>query len=161
MNWRESEKRRLIELYPFCTIEELSAIFNRKKQSIKSMANKMKLHKNIEVLKNIRLDNARRNISKMHSENAKAKQKISIKEMIRKERIRIKYGLKQRTKRVFSELSYNEYSKLSRQVYFLRNHGYEVDRKTKIAKYTNDTDRKQTVESKYERSGFVFINDST
>lgn len=161
MNWRESEKRRLIELYPFCTIEELSAIFNRKKQSIKSMSNKMKLYKNLEVLKNIRLDNARNNLSKMHTEEAKAKQKISIKEMIRKERIRIKYGLKQRTKRVFSELSYNEYSKLSRQVFFLRSKGYEVNRYTKIAKYNNATKRNTRIERNYEKNGFTFINDST
>lgn len=161
MNWEESEKRKLIELYPFCTIEELSAIFNRKKQSIKSMANKMKLHKNLEVLKNIRLDNARMNISKLHTEEAKAKQKNSIKEMIRKERVRIKYGIKQRTKRVFSELSYNEYSKISRQVFFLRSHGYEVDRKTKTAKYTEVTERNIRIEEKYKQNGFAFIDNST
>lgn len=161
MNWEESEKRKLIELYPFCTIEELSAIFNRKKQSIKSMANKMKLHKNLEVLKNIRLDNARNNLSKMHTEEAKAKQKNSIRDMIRKEKVRIKYGLKQRTKRMFSDLSYSEYAKLSRQIYYLRNRGYEVDRYNKTAKHTQATNRNIRIEKKYEKNGFVFISDST
>lgn len=163
IRWTEEEIKILKECYPISTSEEMQILLARfTKEQIRVQANKMKLKKNETLRKFIHAENGKRNIHSMYTDSAKKKKSVSIRNMIRMERLRIKYGLTQKTNRVFSAITKEESSTNARRKHRLKLRGYYLDSKNKKLYYCdNVTIRTERTERFYRNIGYMIINDPT
>lgn len=88
-------------------------------------------------------------------EAAKKKMSISKKELFRKERMRIKWGLPQKTK---LRISFNSNPKVGATRYRLRKRGYIIERGGMVAYYTHTTQRHDRMEARARKRGFIFLD---
>lgn len=155
--WTPERTELLKKLYPTCTADELVVFFKTTKTNIRNKANRMKLHKNVDVKTYILTKNGMKNLHHAKTKEAQKKRCNSIKEMIKKERLRIAYGLPQKTKRVFSSLTPRDALRHAKIRYYLRKYGYILTKNdSKIAYYINDAKRKKITEEHYKKLGYQF-----
>lgn len=154
--WTQETEYILAKCYATSTISELSILLPEfTAAQIRNKAAKLGLQKETATRRAILLGNALRNVNAMHSETARAKKSKSIKRMIQRERLRVKYGLPQRTKRTISLLSLKEQRKYSKIRYTLRQRGY-IYAGGFAFQYDSDTQRSLELEKRYNTHGFNF-----
>ena len=90
-------------------------------------------------------------------EAAKAKMSVTKKEIYRKEKVRIKWGLPQKTK---WRVSFNNNPIVRVTRYRLRKRGYLIELGGMVAYITPDTTRSALVERRAQAKGFKFIEQS-
>lgn len=88
-------------------------------------------------------------------EAAKAKMSVTKKEIFRKEKMRIKWGLPQKTK---LHVSFNNNPIVMQTRYRLRKRGYIIERGGMVAYYTHATQRHDRMEARARKRGFIFLN---
>jgi hypothetical protein len=88
-------------------------------------------------------------------EAAKAKMSVTKKEIYRKEKIRIKWGLPQKTK---WRVSFNNNPIVRMTRYRLRKRGYIIELGGMVAYYTHTTQRHDRVEALARKRGFIFLD---
>ena len=161
--WTQEEKNMLKELYPTCTTDELQILLVRfSKKQIRNQATKLQLKKDDRLRKFIHAENGKKHIHTMYTDKAKEKKKASIREMVRKERLRLKYGLPQKTKRFFSAVTRKESAKNAKRGYNLKKRGYYLDYNNKILYYWAEiTKRTERTERFYKKIGYKIINNPT
>ena len=152
--WTKEEVTKLIEIYPYCGIHELMIFFQCSAAQIWKKANMMHLTKHNKYLSDIRKKTALVNIKKANTKKCREKSIESIREMIRKERLRIKYGLKQKSKRRFAP--YEHPQKYAHWKYKLRKHGYITHRFSLEVFYNAHTKRSEKTEQHLCNKGFIF-----
>lgn len=157
-HWTQELTDLLVKLYPTCTMDELIVLLGiSSAKTIRLKAQSLGLKKDADTLKSIRQRTGKRNMGYMHTDEAKKNKMSSIKKMIRLERIKIKYGLKQKTKRVFSPLTPREQRTSAKERYYLRKYGYIIDNDNKkLVYYTDDVKRDKKREKHYEEKGYTF-----
>lgn len=157
-HWTQELTDLLVKLYPTCTMDELMILLGiSSAKVIRSKAQGLGLKKDSDTLKSIRRKIGKRNMRYMHTDEAKKNKMSSIKKMIRLERIKIKYGLKQKTKRVFSPLTPREQRVSAKERYNLRKYGYIIDdNNKKLVYFTDDVERNEKRERHYEKKGYTF-----
>jgi hypothetical protein len=154
--WTLEAEYVLTKCYATSTISELSILLPEfTAAQIRNKAAKLGLQKEAATRRAILLCNALRSISAMHSEAARSKKSKSIRKMIQRERLRVKYGLPQRTKRAISLLSLKEQRKYSKIRYTLRQRGY-IYAGGFAFQYDSDTQRSLELEERYNAYGFNF-----
>lgn len=154
--WTQGTEYILTKCYATSTISELSILLPEfTAAQIRNKAAKLGLQKEAATRRAILLSNALRNVNAMHSEAARAKKSKSIRKVIQRERLRIKYGLPQRTKRTISQLSLKEQRKYSKIRYTLRQRGYIYAGGFDF-QYDSDTQRSRELEKRYNTYGFNF-----
>lgn len=154
--WSQASEHILTKCYSTSTISELSILLSEfTAAQIRNKAAKLGLQKEAATRRKILLSNALRNVNAMRSEAARAKKSKSIKKMIQRERLRVKYGLPQRTKRTISLLSLKEQRKYSKIRYTLRQRGY-IYAGGFAFQYDSDTQRSLDLEKRYNTYGFNF-----
>lgn len=154
--WTKEQTELLRKLYATCTGDELVVLLHKSKKSIRAKASRYGLKKSMEILKATREKNARNNYNRMQTEEAKKKKSEGIRAMIRRERLRLKYGLKQRTKRIFSALTPRTSLKAARERYNIRQKGYLISNDSRTAYYTEERQRKKRFERNYKKKGYTF-----
>ena len=155
--WSKEDEQILVQNYPICTIEELVILLKTSKAKIRQKAQKMHLRKTDDFKQNILAHIAHKNICKMHTEEARKKRKTTLANIIKSERLRIKYGLPQRTNRVFSMLTAKENMAEIRRRYELRKRGYVVLLNGRTVLYDAATKRSDRKESNLTKLGYEFI----
>lgn len=154
--WSQAAEYILTKCYATSTISELSILLPEfTAAQIRNKAAKLGLQKEAATRRAILLCNALRNVNTMHSEAARAKKSKSIRKMIQRERLRMKYGLPQRTKRTISLLSLKEQRKYSKIRFTLRQRGY-IYAGGFAFQYDTDTRRSLEIEKRYNAYGFNF-----
>lgn len=154
--WTQESEYILTKCYATSTISELSILLPEfSAAQIRNKAAKLGLQKEATTRRTILLSNALRNVNAMHSETARVKKSKSIKRMIQRERLRVKYGLPQRTKRTISLLSLKEQRRYSKIRYTLRQRGY-IYAGGFAFQYDSDTQRSLELEKRYNTHGFNF-----
>ena len=93
--------------------------------------------------------------SMVRSEASRIKQSITRKELYRKERLRIKWGLPQKTK---IRISFNNNAAVYNTRLRLKKRGYVVDRGGMVAYYTQATQRHDRMEARAKKRGFVILS---
>lgn len=157
-HWTQELTDLLVKLYPTCTMDEIVVLLGcNNVKAIRNKAQSLGLKKSADTLKRIRQKTGKHNMRYMHTNEAKKNKMSSIKKMIRLERIKIKYGLKQKTKRVFSPLTPREQRLAANERYYLRKSGYIIDNDNKkLVYYTDDVERNEKRERLYEKKGYTF-----
>ncbi len=154
--WTAEATETLVRNYPTATLEELALLLGVPKAKIKAKAHKLGLRKNGETLKRIRAGNAYGNITGLRTEAARERQRRSIVEMIRRERVRMKYGLKRRNARNLSILPLAEIRQNAQKRYYLRQRGYEInDTEMKILYREGETRRNERMERRFAECGYT------
>lgn len=154
--WTQAAEYILAKCYATSTIRELSILLPEfSAAQIRNKAAKLGIQKEAAIRRTILLSNALRNVNAMHSEAARAKKSKSIRKMIQRERLRVKYGLPQRTKRTISLLSLKEQRRYSKIRYTLRQRGYIYAGGFAFL-YDSDTQRSRELEQRYNAYGFNF-----
>lgn len=154
--WTAEATETLVRNYPTATLEELSLLLGVPKAKIKAKAHKLGLRKNGDTLKRIRAGNAYGNITGLRTEAARERQRRSIVEMIRRERVRMKYGLKRRNARNLSILPLAEIRQNAQKRYYLRQRGYEInDTEMKILYREGETRRNERMERRFAECGYT------
>lgn len=154
--WTQLAEYIMTKCYATSTISELSILLPEfTAAQIRNKAAKLGLQKEAATRRTILLSNALRNVNAMHSEMARANKSKSIRKMIQRERLRVKYGLPQRTKRTISLLSLKEQRKYSKIRYTLRQRGY-IYAGGFAFQYDSDTQRSLDLEKRYNTYGFNF-----
>lgn len=159
--WTAQEESLLAKSYPNCTPEELSLLLEMPWPRILSKALKMGLRRSQDYTARVRLAAAKTNLSKMNSEQGREKRRQGIREMIRKERLRVKYGLKQRTQRTFSTISQAEQRQKDSTRHGARKRGYEINDQAKALFYTERTKRSERTEQYFRNNGYEIIEKLT
>lgn len=155
--WTEQEEETLRKLYPDTPPGELSLLLEMPWPRILSKALKMGLRRSQAYTARVRRDVAVRNLAKMNSEQGRERQRLGIREMIRRERLRIKYGLRQRTLRKFSVASKSEQSVKHNTRHAARARGYEIDDRAKAVFFTAQTRRSERAEQFFKNNGYEII----
>lgn len=88
-------------------------------------------------------------------EAAKAKMSVTKKEIYRKEKMRIKWGLPQKTK---LHVSFNNNPIVRMLRYRLRKRGYIIECGGMVAYYTHTTQRHDRMEARARKRGFIFLD---
>lgn len=158
--WTKEEEAKLREIYPFCGIHELMIFFQCSAAQIWKKAGKMRLAKHNEYLSDIRKKNALINIKAAQTATAQEKRSNTIRTIIRRERVRLKYGLKQRTRWRFAP--YKDTQKYSQWKFSLRQRGYITQKHSLGVFYDDNTERNLKKEQHLINKGFSFqsINES-
>lgn len=154
--WTKEQTELLRKLYASCTCDELVILLHKSKKSIRAKASRYGLKKSVETLRLTREKNARNNYGRMQTEEAKKKKTESIRNMIRRERLRLKYGMKQRTKRILSSLTPHSSIKEARERYNIRQKGYIISNGSRTAYYMEEKERKKRFEKNYKKKGYTF-----
>ena len=142
--------------YPTATLDELALLLGVQKAKIKAKAHKLGLRKNGDTLKRIQAGNAYGNITSLRTDTAKEKQRRGILEMIRRERVRLKYGLKRKNARNLSILPLHEIRRNAQKRYYLRRRGYTIDdEKMKIYYREGETRRNERMECRFAECGYT------
>lgn len=155
--WSKEEEKILVHNYPVCTIEELVVLLKTSKRKIRQKAQKMRLRKTQEIRHKILSNIAHNNISKMHTEVARTKRKTTLANIIKTERLRIKYGLPQKTNRIFSMLTSKENLAEIRRRYELRKRGYILIKNERTVLYDTQTRRSKRKEFNLSKLGYNFM----
>lgn len=154
--WTAEATETLVRNYPTATLDELALLLGVPKAKIKAKAHKLGLRKNGETLKRIQAGNAYGNITSLRTDTAKEKQRRGILEMIRRERVRLKYGLKRKNARNLSILPLHEIRRNAQKRYYLRRRGYVIDDKEmKIYYREGETRRNERMERRFADSGYT------
>lgn len=157
--WTKEEETKLKGIYPYCGIQELTIFFQCSAAQIWKKASMMRLTKHNQYLSYIRKSTALANIRKANTINSRKKSVNSIREMIRKERLRLKYGLRQKTKRRFAP--YEQPQRYAHWKHKLRQNGYITQRFSLEVFFDENTKRNAEREQHLTNKGFTFkyIND--
>lgn len=143
--------------YTICSNEELSIMFELSKKQIKRFARLFNLRKDEKIKRSYMRNVAMRNLGKANTDAGAQKRMTGIRTMIAKERLRIKYGLSQKTKKIITALSPREVLQAARRRYYLRSKGYVItDSKTKVVFYTTETKRSSKIEQHFTEFGYTF-----
>lgn len=143
--------------YTICSNEKLSVIFGLNKKQIKRLARVNDLKKNEQIKRAYMRNVAMQNLEKANTNDGIERRKNSIRKMIAKEQLRIRYGLPQKTKKILSALSPREVLQAARRRYYLRSRGYVVtDCRTNVVYYTNETKRSSKIEQHFTDFGYTF-----
>lgn len=156
MNWTKEQEQALIRCYPDCTMEELIVLLDMPAHAIRNKAAKLKLKKNDEMLMHIKSQQGKKNAKHLHTDNAKERMKESIRNMVRLERLRIKYCLPRKTRKILTLMSPRECRQKARRLYYLRLKGYETDSNSNVIYYNKETKRSLKTEKTYTKLGYVF-----
>lgn len=156
MNWTKEQEQALIRCYPECTMEELVILLEMPAYAIRNKAAKLKLKKNEELLMHIKSQQGKRNAKHLHTETAKERMKQSIRNMVKLEKLRIKYNLPRKTRKILTLMSPRECRQKARRLYYLRLKGYETDCNSNIIYYSNETKRSTKTEKTYTKLGYIF-----
>ncbi len=153
----QEELESFKKAYTICSNEELSIIFNLTKEQIKSISRVFGLKKNEQIKRAYMRSVALKNLEKANTDNCANKRKDRIRRMVARERLRIKYGLPQRTKKILTALTPYEILQAARRRYYLRSKGYVItDSKTKVVFYTTETKRSSKIEQHFTEFGYTF-----
>lgn len=155
--WTEQEEETLRKRYPDTSPDELSLLLEMPWPRILSKALKMGLRRSQAYTARVRSRVARQNLQKMNTEQGRERQRLGIREMIRRERLRIKYGLRQRTLRKFSADSKAEQSAKHNTRHTARARGYEIDDRAKAVFFTAKTRRSERAEQFFKNNGYEII----
>jgi hypothetical protein len=154
--WTAEATETLVRNYPTLTLDELALLLGVPKAKIKAKAHKMGLRKNCETLKRIQVCNAYRNITGLRTDKAKEKQRQGILDMIRRERVRLKYGLRRTNERNLSILPKAEIRRNAQKRYYLRSRGYTInDKEMKIYYRKGETRRNERMERRFAECGYT------
>lgn len=156
MNWTKEQEQALIRCYPECTMEELVILLDMPAHAIRNKAAKLKLKKNEDLLMHIKSQQGKRNAKHLHTGTAKERMKQSIRNMVRLEKLRIKYNLPRKTRKILTLMSPRECRQKARRLYYLRLKGYETDCNSNIIYYSNETKRSTKTEKTYTKLGYIF-----
>lgn len=154
--WSQDEITKLKQCYPICTTYELTIMFQCSARVLEKKSAELRLLKEQSFLKHIRKHHALSNIRKATTEESRTKKETGIREMIRKERLRIKYGLKQKTKRRFAP--YEQPQRYAHWKHKLRRRGYITQRYSLDVFFDEDTKRSVAMEQHLTNKGFTFKN---
>lgn len=140
----EEEIRTLVEMFPDHSDAEIASALGISICTVKSRQRSMGLMKSREYLHRINRERAIRcgNAERLNTEVSVAKRVKTMGEKIRKDKLRIKWGLEQQTKRHFR----NEPTARLMQRNRLRRLGYVVDEKALVAYWTEGTHRAKRLE---------------
>lgn len=143
--------------YALCSNEELSIMFDLSKKQIKRFARLFNLRKDEKIKRSYMRNVAMRNLGKANTDVGAQKRMTGIRKMIAKERLRIKYGLPQKTKKIITALSPREVLQAARRRYYLRSKGYIInDCNSKNVYYNNETKRSAKIEQHFNDFGYSF-----
>lgn len=156
MDWTEEKVQALIKCYPECTMGELVILLNMPAAAIRNKAAKLRLKKNEEILMHIKSQQGKRNAKHLHTETAKERMKESIRQTVKLERLRIKYCLPRKTRKIITLMSPRESRQKARRLYYLRLKGYETDSNSNVILYDKNTRRSAKTERTYTAIGYVF-----
>lgn len=159
--WTEQEEETLRKRYPDTLPEELSLLMGMPLPSILAKARNMKLRRSPDYIARVRSRVARQNLQKMNTEQGRERQRNGVREMIRRERLRIKYGLRQRTLRKFSTANRAERSLKHNTRHTARARGYEIDDRAKAVFFTERTRRHERTEQFFKNNGYEIIERPT
>lgn len=131
-------------LYPDHPNEEIAGIMGLSKWTIKSRAEKHGWHKSAEYIKKVNHERAVKyeNYKRINTPEAYAKRSITRAKLYEAEKMRIRWGLEQRTKRHFRIEPKERLLQRNR----LERLGYIVDKENLIAYYTPETKRAPRIE---------------
>lgn len=140
----KEEIRTLVEMFPNHSDREIAEALRISICTVKSRRTKMGLRKSPEYLSMINRERAIRcgDAERLNTKEAVAKRVKTMGEKIRKDRLRMKWGLEQQTKRHFR----NEPTARLLQRNRLRRLGYVVDEKALVAYWTESTHRATRLE---------------
>ena len=156
MNWTKEQEQALIKCYPDCTMQELVVLLDMPSLAIRNKAAKLKLKKSKDLLMHIKSQQGKRNSKHLHTETAKVRMKASIREMVKLERLRIKYCLPRKTRKNLTLMSPRECRQKARRLYYLRLKGYETDCNSNIILYDKHTQRSEKTEKTFTKLGYIF-----
>lgn len=156
MKWTKEEIEILRRHYADCDCDEMSRLLpNHTKQELNCKAYRLGLHKSEDVVYRMKVKsiaNARKNIT---SESVQ-KSKESHIALVRKERLRMSYGLPRTTRLQISEYSQKMLKRINKVRHRLRTRGYIISIASFIAFYSEETSRSR-LECEYVKLGFRFI----
>lgn len=156
MNWTREQEQALIRCYPDCTMQELVVLLDMPAYAIRNKAAKLRLKKNEEMLMHIKSQQGKKNAKHLHTETAKERMKQSIRSMVKLERLRIKYCLPRKTRKILTLMSPRESRQKARRFYYLRLKGYETSCDSNVIYYSKNTKRSKKTENTYTNLGYVF-----
>ena len=136
--------RTLVEMYPDHSDSEIAEALGISICTVKSRRTKMGLRKSKEYLSRINRERAIRcgNADRLNTPEAIARRVQTMGDTIRADKMRLKWGMEQRTKRHFR----NEPTARLLQRNRLRRLGYVVDEKALVAYWTEGTHRATRLE---------------
>lgn len=125
--------------YPNESNEQIAETLGLSKWTIKSRAEQYGWHKSKEYIKNLNRERAIQyeNYKRVNTPEAHTKAQETRKKLYEKERLRLKWGLEQKTKRHFRTEPVQKLLQRNR----LQRQGYIIDEKNLIAYYTDKTKR--------------------
>ncbi len=152
--WTEQEIETLRNSYADLPNEDIALMLELPKESVKGKAMRLGLRKSEAYTERLRRSNAERNLPKMRTDAALEKQRHGIREMIRKERLRMKYGLRRKTKRNISLFIAARPEKyLMRQT--AKRRGYLISDKERAVRYNGQTKRHERTEQYFKAHGYT------
>lgn len=156
MKWTKEEIEILRKHYADCDCEEMSRLLpNHTKQELNCKAYRLSLHKSEDVVYRMQVKsiaNARKSITPESFQ----KSKESHLALVKKERLRMSYGLPQATRMHISEYSKKKLARINKVRHRLRTRGYIIDFASYVAFYSEETSRSE-LECEYAKLGFRFI----
>ena len=144
-NLSEEQIAYLKEHFHNTSDEELAKAMGLSVYTIKSRRTKHGLRKDKEYIRKINSERARKynNADRINTPEAYAKRAVTRAKLYEQEKIRIKWGLEQKTKRHFRTEPANKLNQRNR----LKRQGYIIDEKNLIAYWTKETKRAPRLEA--------------